>query len=121
MIDQLKERLTSATHNAPDTETALDHVAGLYQEAASLIEALKAFQGECKDAIGGIFVETGTTEAVTSTARLYVTRPSVRITYDRTGLDELCANDDELATVLEPYRRETVVDGTLVIRTGRQG
>lgn len=120
MIDELRERLVTAARAAPDTETALDQIAGLYQETASLITALRDLQAEIKEEIGEIMLETGDTDVTTSTARLYVTRPSVRVAYDRQGLDDLCAGDDELAVLLAPYRRETHVDGTLTIRTARQ-
>ena len=116
MIDELRERLHLATTRAQTTEEALDHTLGLHQEAAGLIDALRAFQADCKAAIGEIFVETGQIEAEGSMARCYVTAPSVRVSYDRKGLDELAGNDDELAAVLEPYRRETNVAGTLVVR-----
>ena len=120
MIDELTERLTLATTAAPDTGTALDQIAGLYQEAASLIDALRTLQAECKAAIGEIMLETGETDITTSTARCYVTRPYITASYDRKGLDELAANDDELAVLLKPYRRERTVDGVLTIRTARQ-
>lgn len=115
-INELYKRLYSAT----STEEALDQAAGLYQEAASYIDALREFQGECKERLTEIFVETGVTEVETSSARCYVTRPSIRVTYDRKGLDALIEHDDDLAVLLEPYRKVTQVPGTLTIRRKRQ-
>ena len=121
MLKELRTQLANAINESPDTETALDYMAGLYQEAASLIDALREFQAQCKGGIGEVMIETGETDVTTSTARCYVSRPSVRVSYDRKGLDALADNDDELATVLAPYRKETAVDGSLVIRAARQG
>lgn len=117
MLNDLRARLRSAIAQASTTEGALDHAMGLYTEAASLVDALKGFQTECKGVIGEIFVETGQTEAWGSAARCYMTAPAVRVTYDAAALDALCAADDDLAALLAPYRRETVVAGALTIRS----
>ena len=45
MIDELRDRLYEATNGAASTEQALDHAVGLYQEAASLIDALESLSG----------------------------------------------------------------------------
>lgn len=117
MLKDLRARLRSAIAQPASTEGALDHAMGLYTEAASLVDAIKEFQTECKAAIGEIFVETGQTEAWGSVARCYMTAPTVRVTYDAAALDALCADDDALAALLAPYRRETVVAGALTIRS----
>lgn len=118
ITEELRDRLHDAAHcGAPDR--ALDYAVGLHIEAASIIEALTAFQGEAKALITEVFTETGQTEAATSSGRAYVTRPSVRTTYEAKGLDELCSLDDELAALLAPYRRETQIAGTLTIRPAK--
>lgn len=117
MLNDLRSRLRSAIAQAASAEGALDHAMGLYTEAASLVDAIKEFQAECKETIGEIFVETGQTEARGSVARCYMTAPTVRVTYDAAALDALCAEDDDLAVLLAPYRRETVVAGALTIRS----
>lgn len=115
ITDTLKDRLFDAAH-CGNPDKALDYAVGLHLEAASMIEALATFQTECKTLIGEVFVETGQTEASTSMGKVYVTKPSVRITYDSKGLDALAALDEEAAALLEPFRRETAVAGTLTIR-----
>lgn len=118
ITESLRDRLHDASH-CGDPDKALDFAVGLHLEAASIIEALTAFQQEAKQLIAEVFTETGQTEVATSAGKAYVTRPSVRITYDPKGIDELCSLDDELAGLLAPYRRETQVAGSLTIRAAK--
>lgn len=118
MIDELRDSLHTA-QTCGNPERALDYAIGVHQHAASLITALQAVQAEAKDLIGEVFLELATTDAATPSGRAYVTKPSTRITYDAKGLDALAGLDEELATVLDPYRRVTEVAGTLTIRPPR--
>ena len=112
----LRSRVAAALNGAESTEEALDWLAGLYLEAASLIDALRAVQAEIKDEIGGIFVETGQTSAETSAARLTISSPGVSVRYDAKALDVLRQADPALAAILEPHRTESERAGTLTIR-----
>lgn len=115
LIDDLRNRLAAAQTN---TESALDYAVGLYGEAAGSIKALEEFQQEVKLLIAEIFTETGITEARTSSGQVYISKPSVRVSWDSKGLDTLAAKDDELAGLLAPFRKVTQVAGSLVVRTG---
>lgn len=115
MIDDLRNRLAAAQTS---TEAALDFAIGLYGEAAGYIKALEDFQQEAKLQIAEIFTETGITEAKTRSGQVYISKPSLRVNWDSKGLDALAANDDELAGLLAPFRKETQIAGALVVRTG---
>ena len=115
MIDDLRNRLAAAQTS---TEAALDFAIRLYGEASGYIKALEEFQQEAKLLISEIFAETGITEAKTSSGQVYISKPSLRVNWDSKGLDALAANDDELADLLAPFRRETQIAGALVVRTG---
>ena len=115
MIDDLRNRLAAAQTSAA---SVLDFAIGLYGEASGYIKALEDFQQEAKLQIAEIFAETGITEAKTSSGQVYISKPSLRVNWDGKGLDALAANDDELADLLAPFRRETQIAGALVVRTG---
>ena len=121
MITELRTWLERARTDAPSTETALENAIAVYQGAAGAITALQAVQAEAKLLITEIFTETGNTEAVTKAGRCYVTSASRVVTYDAKGIDALAANDDELAAILEPFRRVTERAGVLTIRAPREG
>jgi hypothetical protein len=103
-----------------DTEAALATAAAVYQDAANRIEQLQAVQAQAKQLITDIFVETGTTDARTPTAQVYVSRPSVTVSYDAKALDTLAAGDAEVAELLTPFRRQSERAGTLTIRSLRE-
>lgn len=103
-----------------DTEAALATAAAVYQDAANRIEQLQAVQAQAKQLITDIFVETGATDARTPTAQVYVSRPSVTVSYDAKALDTLAAGDAEVAALLAPFRRQTERAGTLTIRSLRE-
>lgn len=113
-IDELRAKLLAARTGTP--EQSLDTVVGIYKDCAAYIAALEEIQKQAKELISEIFVELATTEAQTSTGKIYVTRPSVTVSYDRKGLDALCASNPEVAAILAPYRTESQRAGTLTIR-----
>ncbi len=100
----------------PTTEAALANAVAVFQDAAATITRLQAVQADAKLLIGEIFAETGSTEATTPAGRVIITKPGFTITYDAHGLDALAGNDDELAGLLAPFRRQTERAGTLTIR-----
>ena len=103
-----------------DTEAALATATAVYQDAANRIEQLQAVQAQAKQLITDIFVETGTTDARTPTAQVYVSRPGVTVSYDVKALDALAAADAEVAELLTPFRRQSERAGTLTIRSLRE-
>ena len=102
-----------------DTEAALATATAVYQDAANRIEQLQAVQAQAKQLITDIFVETGATDVRTPTAQVYVSKPSVTVSYDAKALDALAAADLELAELVAPFRRQTERAGTLTIRSLR--
>ncbi len=112
-IDTLRSWLTRAH---PSTEAALESAVAVFQDCAATITQLQAVQADAKLLIGEIFSETGRTEAATPAGRVYITKPGYTVTYDAKGLDGLAALDEELAALLEPFRRQTERAGTMTIR-----
>ena len=112
----IRARLLDIQTSTLFADVALDQLAGLYLETASLIDALRSIQSEIKDEIGAIFVETGQTSAETSAARLTISSPGVSVRYDAKALDVLRQADPALAAILAPHRTETERAGVLTIR-----
>ena len=114
--DELRTWLERARTESLSTDAALESAIAVYQGAASAIAALQAVQTEAKGLIGEIFTETGSTTVTTRAGKCYVSAPSTVVTYDAKGLDALAVNDDELAALLEPFRRVTERAGVLTVR-----
>ena len=121
ITDELRTWLLRARHDAASTEDALESAIAIYQGAAGAITALQAVQADAKLLLGEIMVETGETNVTTKAGKAYVTSASRVVTYDAKGIDALAANDDELAAILEPFRRVTERAGVLTIRAPREG
>lgn len=121
IIDELRTWLLRARHDAASAEDALESAIAIYQGAAGAITALQAVQADAKLLLTEIMIETGETNVITKAGRCYVTSASRVVTYDAKGIDALAANDDELAAVLEPFRRVTERAGTLTIRAPGNG
>lgn len=121
MIDELKDWLNAARNHTTSTEAAIESAIAVHQAAAAEIEAMQAIQADAKALLTEIMVETGETSITTKAGKAYVTAPSKIVTYDAKGIDALAANDDDLAAVLEPYRRVTERAGVLTIRAPREG
>jgi hypothetical protein len=119
MIDELRDWLERARTESGTTETALEGAISVHQAAAAAIVQLQQVQADAKQLITEIMTETGETNITTKAGRAYVTAASRIVTYDAKGIDKLAANDDELAAVLEPFRRVTERAGTLTIRSPR--
>ena len=121
IITEMRTWLLRAREDAASTEDALESAIAIYQGAAGAITALQAVQADAKLLLGEIMVETGETNVTTKAGKAYVTSASRVVTYDAKGIDALAANDDELAAVLEPFRRVTERAGTLTIRAPGNG
>lgn len=120
-LTELRTWLLRARHEAASTEEALESAISIYQAAAAQIDAAQAVQAAAKLLVTEIMTETAETNVVTKAGKAYVTAPSKIVTYDSKGIDKLAANDDELAAVLEPFRRVTERAGTLTIRSPKEG
>ena len=107
-INDLRNSLESIYGLEP--QQAMERLVGIYRHAKSLQSALDEIGKEAKDRISDIMAETGQTDWNTQSGRCYVTRPSVRVTYDRKALDQLLANDPEIAEILS---RSLGVSGTV--------
>ena len=116
MQEKVTELRSWLTQPQVTTEKAMENAIAVFQDAAATITQLQAVQSEAKLLIGEIFAETGSTEATTPAGRVIVTKPGFVVTYDSRGLDALAGNDDELAGLLAPFRRQTERAGTLTIR-----
>lgn len=99
-----------------DPHEVLDVAVGIYKEAAGYIDLLQQFQADVKTLIAEVFAELEITEAQTSTGKVLVGRPSIRVTYDARALDRELAKDPALAARLAPFRTEKQVAGTLIVR-----
>jgi hypothetical protein len=120
-LTELRTWLLRARHDAASTEDALESAIAIYQAAAAQIDAAQAVQADAKLLVTEIMTETGETNVTTKAGKAYVTAPSKIVTYDAKGIDKLAGLDDELAAVLEPFRRVTERAGVLTIRAPREG
>ncbi len=120
-LTDLRTWLIRARTDAASTEDALESAIAIYQAAASHIDAAQTIQADAKQLVTEIMVETGETNITTKAGKAYVTAPSKIVSYDAKGIDKLAANDDDLAAVLEPFRRVTERAGVLTIRAPREG
>lgn len=118
--------MMSATHLAEElamlaewtgtAEDAAAHAIGIYRAAGDEAGRYKAIQDQAKAAIGDLIAETGLERWNTPAGVAVLTSPSVRTTWDAKALDALCASDSDLARVLAPHRRETMVAGSVTIK-----
>lgn len=120
-LENLRTWLDRAQTGQLTTETAIETAIAVHLAAASGIEALQQVQADAKALLTEIMVETGETNITTKAGKAYVTAPSKIVSYDAKGIDKLAANDDDLAAVLEPFRRVTERAGVLTIRAPREG
>ena len=120
-FDELTTWLLRARHDAASTEDAVESAVAIYQAASAAIDAMKQVQADAKTLLTEIMTETGTTSYTTPAGKCYVSAPSVVTTYDAKALDALAAGDDELAALLEPFRRVTERAGTLTVRAPGNG
>lgn len=120
LVQHLIQRLRIAVSASPSTEVAADQIAGLYQEAADMIDALRSLQAECKEALGEIMVETGNTTIDTSTARVTISKPYTRVSYDTKGIEAKAKKNAAFAFAIAEFRKSTHVAGSMSIRKANQ-
>lgn len=115
--NQLEETRTllNRAQTASSAEEALDLAVSAYLQAAGCITLFEEIQKDAKALITEVFAKTGQTEAVTSAAKIIISKPSISVSYDAKSLDILLRDDADLAMRLSAYRKETTRAGTLRI------
>ena len=97
------------------TEQAAEHYISLYGAATAEKKRWTQAAETVKERFTEIIVETGNTAWKTRAGTAKVIAPSVRAEYDTTALDELCAEDEYVAQLVLPLRKEKQVAGFLRI------
>ena len=110
------ERLATLHRRGLTPTQAVEEAVAVYLELGAEIEALEAARVAAKKAITDVVIETGLDRFETNAGLAYIANPSLRIGYDTKGIDALIENRPDLADVLAPYRTETMVAGSLVVR-----
>lgn len=95
---------------------AVAEAMSIYLEMGARIDELDVIRATAKQLVADVLAEIGTDRLETDAGQAYITRPSVRVSYDTKGLDKLSAERPDLAGVLALYRQEREVAGTLTIR-----
>ena len=113
---EANDRLDALTERQLTPGQAVDEAVALYLALGDAIAALELARARAKQIITDVIVETGLDRFEVNAGMAYVTRPSIRVTYDTKGLDKLAAERPDLAGVLGRYRQEKEVAGTLTIR-----
>lgn len=88
----------------------------IYHRAAAHIDELKSVQTAAKAIICDLIAETGHERWSTPAGTAVLSSPSVRVSYSAKPLDVLCAANPDLAELIRPYRSETMVPGTVVVK-----
>jgi hypothetical protein len=121
-----------------DAQTALEQLATIYQRqlqpAEAAVEAMTIYlemgeriaeldviRASAKQVLADVLAEMGADRLETAVGQCYVTKPSIRSSYDVKGLDKLGSAVPDLAGMLAPYRSEREVAGVLTIRAGGNG
>lgn len=120
MIDDLRRRLDTIDQRDLKPADAVSEAMTIYLELAGMIAELREVQAQAKAVISDVFVEIGTDKLETPAGHVYVTKPSMRVSYDTKGLDALARERPDLGVLLARYRVERPVAGTLTIRARRQ-
>ena len=95
---------------------AVAEAMSIYLEMGARIDELDVIRATAKQVIGDVLAEIGTDKMETDAGQAYITRPSIRVSYDTKGLDRLASERPDLAGMLSLYRQEREVAGSLTIR-----
>lgn len=95
---------------------ALSECMSIYLELGARIDELDVIRASAKLVIGDVLAEIGADKLETDAGLAYITRPSIRVSYDTKGLDRLASERPDLGGVLALYRNEKEIAGTLTIR-----
>ena len=115
------DRLASLTDRQLTPGQAIDEAVALYLELGSEIAELEIARAAAKQVISDVIIETGLDRFEVNAGMAYVSKPSIRTSYDVKGLDKLSAERPDLAGILALYRTTKEVAGTLTIRANGNG
>lgn len=88
----------------------------VYLEMGDRIAELDVIRASAKQIVNDVLAEIGADRLETDAGQCYVSKPSVRTSYDWRGLDKLATERPDLAGILSLYRQEKEIAGTLTIR-----
>ena len=95
---------------------AVAEAMSIYLEMGARIDELDVIRATAKQVIADVLAEIGTDKLETDAGQCYITKPSMRVSYDTKGLDRLASERPDLGGVLALYRNEKTVAGALTIR-----
>lgn len=110
------ERLSSIYDRQLRPVEAVAEALSIYLEMGERIAELDVIRASAKQIVTDVLAEIGAERLETPAGQCYITRPSVRVSYDTRGLDRLASERPDLGAVLGLYRSEKEVAGTLTIR-----
>jgi len=119
MIDELEKRLETIDQRGLRPAEAVEEAMTIYLDLAGQIARLREIQAAAKAVISDVFVEIGTDKLETPAGHVYVSKPSLRVSYDTKGLDKLANERPDLGAILGLYRIERHVAGSLTVRAHR--
>ena len=99
-------------------DEAAEHAIEVYRRIADEQATLKTYQDAAKAAIGDLIAETGRERWETPAGIAVLTSPSVRVSWDSKALEALCKSSPQIAEILAPHRRESMVAGSVTIKGG---
>lgn len=115
------ERLATLDERQLTPGLAIDEAIGLYLALGDEIAQLEIARAAAKQVISDVIIETGLDRFEVNAGLAYVSKPSVRTSYDTKGLDKLSVERPDLAGILALYRTEKQIAGTLTIRAAGNG
>lgn len=110
------ERLATVYERQLRPAEAASEAMSVYLEMGERIAELDVIRASAKQLLADILTEIGNDRLETPAGQCYVSRPSIRASYDVKGLDKLSAERPDLAGILSLYRTEREQAGTLTIR-----
>jgi len=114
MLALARKYLREAQTGTP--EESVNSFVEAFRAAGDVESYAKSLKDQAKAGIGEVMAETGTLRYDVQAGSAYVTKPSIRASYDTKALDALCASNADIARILAPHRKETEVAGSLTIK-----
>ena len=110
------ERLSTIYERDLRPAEAASEAMSIYLEMGDRIAELDVIRASAKQVIADVLTEIGGDKLETPAGVAYVTKPSLRVSYDTKGLDKLTSTRPDLAGVLSLYRTEKEIAGALTVR-----
>lgn len=114
--DALERLATIYERDLRPAEAAAEAMS-IYLEMGDRIAELDVIRASAKQVVADVLTEIGSDRLETPAGQCYVSRPSIRVSYDTKGLDKLSVERPDLAGILSLYRSEKEIAGSLAIRT----